>query len=62
MKIQQVGLNGERICSERRTIAHVGDGIKTLGPDARPGDIDAVLGHEFFIARQIDGGNGVLRS
>ena len=31
-------------------------------PDARARDVNAVLRHKFFIARQIDGGHGVLRS
>src|SRR5208282_1176330 len=62
MKVQQVRLNGKRICTKRRTIAHIRHGIKPLGPHARPRDIDAVLRHELFVARQVDGGHGVLRA
>ncbi len=54
--------NGERIRPKRRTIAHIRDGIKTLRSHARARDINAILGHKLFIARQIDGGNGVLRA
>src|SRR3984957_17231101 len=62
MEAQQVGFDGIQIRSKCRTVAHIRDRIKTLAADARPGDVDAVLGNEFLVAGQVDGGHGVFRA
>src|SRR5580704_13319644 len=62
MKVQQVSLNRKRIRPKRRTIAHIRDRIEALLPNPRTRDINAILRDKFFIARQIDGRNGVLRA
>src|ERR1700723_3522117 len=62
MKVQQVALNGKRICTKRRTVTHIRHRFKQLGAHARPGDVNPILRYELFIARQIDGRNRVLRS
>src|SRR5438132_3360665 len=62
MKVQQVGFDGEGFCSKGWTIAYVCHGIKALGCHARPTDVDAVLGDELFIAREIDGWHSVFRA
>src|ERR1700723_4125841 len=62
MKVQQVALNCKRICPKRRTVAHIRHRFKELGAHACPGDVNPILRYEFFIARQIDSRNRVLRS
>src|SRR4029077_4794050 len=51
MEVQQMSFNGKRIGAKRRAIADVGNGIELLLTDARAGDINAVFGHEFLVAR-----------
>jgi len=53
MKVQQVGLDGKRICAKGRPIAHVGHRIKTLCTYTRACDIDAILRHKFFVAPRL---------
>ena len=62
MKVQQVALDGERRFSEGRTIAHIGDRLEPLAAHARARDINAQPRRKFVVARQIDGGHGVLVS
>src|SRR5450432_3824166 len=62
MEIQQVRLDGEQFCAKRRAIADVGDRIEALRAHSRPCDVDAVLGNQFFVARQVDGRHGVFRA
>src|SRR5208282_5670788 len=66
MEIQQVGLDGKRVAAESRAVPDVGDRVEALiliaAAEAGAGDIDAVFGDEFFVARQVDSGYGVLRS
>ena len=33
---------------------------KSFFADTRAGNVDAILGNEFFVARQVDGGDGVF--
>src|SRR5882762_5894016 len=61
MKIQQVGLDGKRIAAKRRTVADVSDRVKAFVTYTRASHIDAVLGHEFFVVRQIDSRDGIFR-
>src|SRR5208282_706227 len=62
MKIQQVRLNGKRIGAKGGPVADVRDRVKAFVAHAGAGYVDAVFRHEFFVARQVDGGDGVLRS
>ena len=43
-------------------VANVGDRIKTFHSYASPGDVDAILRNQFFVTRQVDGRDGVLRA
>src|SRR4029077_10065318 len=65
MKIQQVGLDGKRIAAKSWTVSDVSDRVEAFvfvaSADAGAGHIDAVFGDKFFVARQVDGGYGVLR-
>src|SRR3982074_1006328 len=61
MKIQQVRLDGKRIAAKSWTVADGGDRVKAFVAYARAGHIDAVLGNEFFVVRQIDGRDGIFR-
>src|SRR6266481_7391659 len=61
MKIQQVRLDGKRIAAKSRTVPDVGDRVKAFVAHARAGHIDAILGHEFFVVRQIDGRDSIFR-
>src|SRR5260370_3879533 len=60
MEVQQVRLDGKRLRAERRTIANIGHGIKTLVSYARPCDVNAIFGNQLFVARQIDSGYGIF--
>src|SRR3954447_23479945 len=60
MKIQEMGFNGVGIRAESRTVAYVGHGIEAFFGDASTSDVDAVLGNEFFVAAQVDGGDRVF--
>src|ERR1700693_5747695 len=57
-----MGFNGKQFRSKGRTVAHARDRFDVLCPDSRAGDVDAVFGHKFFVAREVDGGHRVLRS
>src|ERR1700722_13230315 len=61
MKIQQMRLDRKRIGPESRPLANIRHGVKAFVTDASARDVHAVLGHEFFVARQIDCRHGVLR-
>ena len=50
VKIQQVGLNRERVRAEGRPGADVGDGIEALFTNPGAGDVNAILGNELFVA------------
>lgn len=64
MEVEQVGFDGEGIGPEGGTVADVGDCVKALGvvsaADANSRDVHAVLWNEFFVAGQVDGGDGVF--
>src|SRR5579872_1869561 len=62
MEIQQMRFDREKLVAECGAVADVGDGIETLGGDARPGNINAIFGHEFFVAREIDRRHGIFRA
>src|ERR1700692_583614 len=62
MKIEKVSFNGKRIRAKGRTITNVGYGLEALAPDLRPGDVDAIFRHKFFVTRQVDCGHSVLRT
>src|ERR1700686_514698 len=57
-----MGFNGKQFGTKGRTVAHIRDRLELLGADTRAGDVNAVFGHKFFVARQVDGGHRVLRS
>src|SRR6202034_399940 len=61
MKIEQMCLDSKRVRAKCWTIANVRDGIKTLGANARPRNVDAIVGHQLFVAREIDSRHSVLR-
>jgi len=62
MKVQQMRFNGKRVRTKRRAIADVSNGFKLLRTHPRTSNVDAIVRDKLFIARQIDGGHGVLRS
>src|ERR1700678_2562239 len=62
MEIQQVGLDGKRIAAKGWAVSDVGDRVEAFVANAGAGDINTVFRDEFFVARQVDGRYGVLRS
>src|SRR5579872_1191342 len=60
MEVEQVSFNGERLGAEGGAIADVGHRIEALLRHAGVGDVNAIFGHEFFVAAEVDGGNGVF--
>src|SRR5271167_2669026 len=49
MKVQQVGLDRERLLSEGWAIAGVGDRVEALAIDARARDVHAVPWHQLVV-------------
>src|SRR5260370_41692285 len=62
MEVQQVGLDGERVCAKRWPIANIGHGLKTLASNARPCDVNAIFGNKLLVASQVDGRYGIFRA
>src|SRR5262249_50954179 len=62
MKVQQVGLDGEGIGPERRTVANVRHGVKAFSVDDRARDVNTIGWDQLLITAQVDGGDGVLVS
>src|SRR6266478_4630878 len=60
VEVQQVALDGEGVGSKGWAVPDVGDGVEAFFADSRAADVDTVLGNEFFVAAQVDGGNRVL--
>ena len=60
MEVEQMGFDRKRLGAEGGTIADVGDGVEALIAHAGSSDVNAIFRNQFFIAAQIDGGNGVF--
>src|SRR5271168_1897736 len=61
MEIEQVGLDGEKLRPEGWTIPHIRNRIESLRAHPRAGNVDAVLGDQFFVAGQVDGRHRIFR-
>src|SRR5271169_5970470 len=66
MKIQEVSFNGKRISAKSRPVSNVSDRIEALvvipAANSRARNVDAVLGHELLVMRQIDCRDGIFRT
>src|SRR5258708_2327705 len=62
MEVQQVGLDGERVCAKRWPIAYVGNGVEAFIAYARPCDVNAIFGNKLLVASQVDGRYGIFRA
>lgn len=60
MEVEQVSFNGERLGAECGALADIGYGIETLFGDTGAGNVNAIARHQFLIAAEVDGGNGVF--
>src|SRR6266403_3306060 len=57
-----MGFDGERFRSKGWPAAQVRHRIETLLGHPSTGDVNPVLGHEFFVAAQVDGWHRIFRS
>src|SRR6516164_4655402 len=62
MEVEQMALDGERICPERWSLADVGDSVEDLIGNTQAGNVHTVSRHKLVIVRQVNCRHSVLVS